>query len=195
MILAEPTNHIPLFNAAEISFQYVTGYTANFARVPPAKVAIDKEKQQATFTFPYTLPVGKAILHIQYSGILNNELRGFYLSKTAKRNYAVTQFESTDARRAFPCFDEPAFKATYDVSLIVDSADTAISNTSIKSDTPGPYDGKHTLKFFTTPRNLPLILSPFWSATSNAQQANQTAWPFASAPLQIKSPSPAMDLM
>jgi aminopeptidase N len=151
VILAEPTNHITL-NAAEISFQYVTGYTANFARVPPAKVAIDKEKQQATFTFPYTLPVGKAILHIQYSGILNNELRGFYLSKTAKRNYAVTQFESTDARRAFPCFDEPAFKATYDVSLIVDSADTAISNTSIKSDTPGPYDGKHTLKFFTTPK-------------------------------------------
>ncbi len=91
-------------------------------------------------------------MYIQYSGILNNELRGFYLSKTERRNYAVTQFESTDARRAFPCFDEPAFKATYDVSLTIDSADTAISNTPIESDTPGPADGKHTIKFATTPK-------------------------------------------
>ncbi len=93
--LSEPTDHITL-NAAEITFQNVMGYTPNFARVPPAKVAVDKEKQQATFTFPFTLPAGQAILYIQFSGILNNELRGFYLSKTARRNYAVTQFESTD---------------------------------------------------------------------------------------------------
>ena len=57
------------------------------------------------------------LIKIHYTGILNNELRGFYLSKTARRNYAVTQFEPTDARRAFPCFDEPAFKATFDISL------------------------------------------------------------------------------
>ena len=149
--LAEPTDHITL-NAAEITFQYVVGFSGSYARVPQAKVALDKEKQQATFTFPYTLPAGKATLQIQYSGILNNELRGFYLSKTARRNYAVTQFESTDARRAFPCFDEPAFKATYDVSLVVDSADTAISNSPIETDTPGPIAGKHTLKFSTTPK-------------------------------------------
>jgi len=149
--LTEPTDHITL-NAAEITFQNVIGYEGAFARVPPAKVAIDNEKQQATFTFPYTLSAGKATLYIQYSGILNNELRGFYLSKSDRRNYAVTQFESTDARRAFPCFDEPAFKATYDVSLAIDSADTAISNTPIESDTPGPADGKHTIKFATTPK-------------------------------------------
>jgi aminopeptidase N/puromycin-sensitive aminopeptidase len=149
--LAEPTDHITL-NAAEITFQYVVGFSGSYARVPQAKVALDKEKQQATFTFPYTLPAGKATLQIQYSGILNNELRGFYLSKTARRNYAVTQFESTDARRAFPCFDEPAFKAIYDISLAVDSADTAISNSPIETDTPGPIAGKHTLKFSTTPK-------------------------------------------
>ena len=111
-----------------------------------------QDKEQATFTFPEKLPAGKATLSIAYTGILNDELRGFYLSKTARRNYAVTQFESTDARRAFPCFDEPAFKATYDVSLVIDSGDTAISNGPIASDTPGPGDGKHTLKFFTTPK-------------------------------------------
>ena len=91
-------------------------------------------------------------MNIEYTGILNNELRGFYLSKTAKRNYAVTQFEATDARRAFPSFDEPAFKATFDITLVIDKDDTAISNTNIVSDTPGPMAGEHTVKFATTPK-------------------------------------------
>ena len=107
------------------------------------------------------MPAGKATLSISYTGILNNELRGFYLSKTALRRYAVTQFEPTDARRAFPSFDEPAFKATYDVSLVADTADTAISNGPIVSDTPGPGDGKHTIKFLTTPK-MSTYLVAFW---------------------------------
>ncbi|MGA2085157.1 MAG: M1 family metallopeptidase [Terracidiphilus sp.] len=147
--LAEPTDRITL-NAAEIAFQSVT-VTAN-GRQQTATVALDKDKEQAAFTFPEKLPAGKATLSIAYTGILNNELRGFYLSKTARRNYAVTQFEPTDARRAFPSFDEPAFKASYDVSLVVDSGDTAISNSLIEADTPGPAAGKHTLKFSTTPK-------------------------------------------
>ncbi len=147
--LAEPVDHITL-NAAEITFQSVS-VSAN-GKQQTAAFALDKDKQQATFTFPEKLPAGKATLSIAYTGILNNELRGFYLSKTARRNYAVTQFEATDARRAFPCFDEPAFKASYDVSLVVDAADTAISNSPIEADTPGPIAGKHTLKFFTTPK-------------------------------------------
>ena len=147
--LAEPTNAITL-NAVEIAFQNVT-VTVD-GKQQNAAIALDKDKQQATFTFPEKLPAGKATLDIRYTGILNNELRGFYLSKTARRNYAVTQFESTSARQAFPSFDEPAFKATYDVSLVVDSGDTAISNGAIISDKPGPAAGKHTLHFDTTPK-------------------------------------------
>ncbi len=151
MTLAEPTDHITL-NAAEITFQAVSIGYGSEGKTLKASVSLDKDKEQAAFTFPEKLPAGKARLSILYSGILNNELRGFYLSKTAKRNYAVTQFEATDARRAFPSFDEPAFKATYDVTLVVDNGDTAISNTPIESDTPGPATGKHTLKFATTPK-------------------------------------------
>src|SRR5262249_38051077 len=62
------------------------------------------------------------------------------------------QFEATDARRAFPSYDEPAYKARFDISAIVDQGDTAISNGKIISDTPGPRPGKHTIKFATTPK-------------------------------------------
>ena len=147
--LTQPTDHITL-NAAEIAFQSVTVSAAGHEQT--ATVSLDKDKEQATFTFPQQLPAGKATLTIAYTGILNNELRGFYLSKTARRNYAVTQFEPTDARRAFPCFDEPAFKATFDISLVVNAGDTAISNGPIVSDTPDPIPGKHTLRFLTTPK-------------------------------------------
>jgi aminopeptidase N len=153
--LDEPSNSITL-NAIEIAFQSVTVTAAGHEQT--ATVALDEQKQQATFTFPVKVPAGKATLALHFTGILNNELRGFYLSKTAKRNYAVTQFESTDARRAFPCFDEPAFKATYDVALTIDAADTAISNGSIVSDTPAGT-GKHTLKFATTPKMSTYLLA------------------------------------
>jgi aminopeptidase N/puromycin-sensitive aminopeptidase len=147
--LAEPTSSITL-NAHDLTFKSVRIESAG--KTQTATVSLDREKQQTTFTVPKTLAAGRATLTIEYAGILNGELRGFYLSKTAKRNYAVTQFESTDARRAFPSFDEPAFKATYDISLIVDKADTGISNGPIVSDTPGPGADKHTLKFLTTPK-------------------------------------------
>ena len=147
--LAEPTASITL-NAHDLTFQSVKIEAAG--KEQPATVSLNREKQQATFTVPSQLPAGNARIAVEYSGILNGELRGFYLSKTARRNYAVSQFESTDARRAFPSFDEPAFKATFDVSLVVDKNDTAISNGPIIKDTPGPGDDKHTLKFLTTPK-------------------------------------------
>ncbi|HEX4006721.1 MAG TPA: M1 family metallopeptidase [Acidobacteriaceae bacterium] len=145
----EPVEAITL-NAAEIQFGTVT--VAFGDRELEATVTTDEKMQQATLHFGRTIPAGPATLTILYDGILNNELRGFYLSKTEKRNYAVTQFESTDARRAFPSFDEPAFKATFDVTLVVDKGDTAISNTNIVSDTPGPESDQHTIHFAKTPK-------------------------------------------
>lgn len=147
--VSKPTATVTL-NAAELEFQEVTITAGGAAQ--KAAVSLDGEREQAALTVGKELPVGSAEIHIRFTGILNDKLRGFYLSKSERRNYAVTQFEATDARRAFPSFDEPAFKAVFRITLIVDKGDTAISNGKIISDTPGPEEGKHSLKFSPTPK-------------------------------------------
>jgi aminopeptidase N len=112
-------------------------------------ISFDDANQTVTFKLGETLPPGKAAIHARFAAKLNQKLRGLYLSRTPKRKYAVTQFEATDARRAFPSFDEPAFKATYDITLIVDAGDSAISNEAIVSDTPAG-NGKHAIRFART---------------------------------------------
>ena len=147
--VAAPTASITL-NAAEIDFQEAT--VTSGGKTQAAQVAADPKSEMATLTVADALAAGPASIHLRFTGTLNDKLRGFYLSKTKRRKYAATQFEATDARRAFPCFDEPAMKATFDITTIVDSGDTAISNGKIVSDTAGPAAGKHTLTFATTPK-------------------------------------------
>src|SRR5205823_5809765 len=86
--------------------------------------------------FPQALGPGDWSLHLRFRGTLNEKLAGFYRSTyrdAAGQEHALasTQFESTDARRAFPCWDEPAFKAVFSVSLTIDEGLTAISNSPI----------------------------------------------------------------
>ncbi len=98
-----------------------------------AKISYNTRNETATFTFKKIIPKGKVNLTIVFTGILNDKMRGFYRSqyyvKEKVYHMATTQFEATDARRAFPCFDEPAQKAVFHVSLIVPKGKTAISNT------------------------------------------------------------------
>jgi aminopeptidase N len=147
--LAEPTSQIVL-NAIELQFKSVTVGAGPTAQT--ATVTLDEAKQTATLTVPRPIASGSTEIHVRYSGILNHQLRGFYASEANSRKYAVTQFESTDARRAFPCFDEPAFKATFAVTLTVDRGDTAISNGRVVSDVPGPAITQHTMTFATSPK-------------------------------------------
>ena len=140
-----------VLHAVEIDFQDISISSAGSTR--PAKVTLDKANQTATLTVDKSIQPGPATLHMHYRGILNNELRGFYIGKDDQgRKYAATQLEDTDARRAFPCFDEPAFKATFDVTVIADKDMTVISNGKVVSDTPGPGSAKHTVHFSTSPK-------------------------------------------
>jgi aminopeptidase N len=147
--VTRPTSRVVL-NALDLRFDDVTIDAA--AASQEAGVSINPHDETATLTVAQPLPAGPAEIRIRYAGVFNGQLRGFYLSKTARRRYAVTQFESTDARRAFPCFDEPALKATFALTLVVDRRDTAISNGKVLSDVPGPRRTEHTLKFATSPK-------------------------------------------
>ena len=145
----ETTREVTL-NAAEITFESVT--ISSGGREQPAQVSLNARDEQATIHAGAPLAPGPAAIHIKYKGILNDELRGLYLSKANNRRYAVSQLEATDARRMFPSFDEPAMKATFSLTAIIDAGDHAISNGAVTSDTPGPSAGKHTIVFETTPK-------------------------------------------
>jgi puromycin-sensitive aminopeptidase len=122
-------------NAAELDLHRVSLKRAD-GRVVEGRAILDWQNERARLSFPEILPVGSAELLIEFSGILNDKLHGFYRStyKGADgqdKPLASTQFESTDARRAFPCWDEPALKAVFQVTLVVDEKLTAISNAQV----------------------------------------------------------------
>jgi len=105
--------------------------------------------------FGAPLPTGEATLRLAFQGTLNDHLAGFYRSKYVVdgqvRYLATTQFEATDARRAFPCWDEPALKATFDISLTVPSHLVAVSNMPVVQSTLHPSTGLRDVVFGRTP--------------------------------------------
>ncbi len=126
------------------------------------KITYDTKKETATFTFPKTIQKGKGKLKLIFRGILNNKMRGFYRSAYQHdgklKHLATTQFESTDARRAFPCFDEPAQKAIFDITLFIPSFATAISNT-IETSVTEHKSGYKIVKFAPTPKMSTYLLA------------------------------------
>ncbi len=145
--LSTPSAEIAL-NAVDIAFHEVT--VTSGGATQKATVTPEKEKEMVVLRVEKPLPAGPATVHITYTGILNDEMRGLYLGKDDHgRKYAASQFEATDARRAFPSFDEPDFKATFDITAVADKGQVAISNQKIVSDTEGPGN-KHTVRFART---------------------------------------------
>ena len=153
--IAEPLASITL-NAAELSIISARLVTASGEAVELDPV-LDAESERLTMTRrdgsgPFA--AGRARLDISFDGILNDQLHGFYRSTYtddagAAHTIATTQFESTDARRAFPCFDEPALKATFATTLIVDDSLLAVSNTA-ETGRESLEDGKVRVSFATT---------------------------------------------
>src|SRR5262249_46792172 len=149
----EPVRQIVL-NAAELEIQAVSATSADGTLIKGA-VTLDADNEQATLSFPELMTPGQRELQIKFSGILNDKLHGFYRSiyKDAdgrERPLASTQFESTDARRAFPCWDEPAVKAVYQVTLVIDEHLTAISNARTVREIVLPGTGKKEVVFADT---------------------------------------------
>ncbi|KAL2150396.1 hypothetical protein VTH82DRAFT_6959 [Thermothelomyces myriococcoides] len=127
--------------------------------------AEDTKSQRSTITFPQELPVSaKASLSIDFTGELNHDMAGFYRSQYKPAAPAAasvprddefhymlsTQFEACDARRAFPCFDEPNLKATFDFSIEIPEDQVALSNMPVKEET-SVGEGKKLVSFERTP--------------------------------------------
>ncbi|KAK8660807.1 hypothetical protein V6N13_051716 [Hibiscus sabdariffa] len=124
-----------VLNAAELSINSgsVSFSPRNSSKVfEPSKVDLVEEDEIMVLDFAETLPLGLGVLAIGFEGTLNDKMKGFYRSiyehNGEKKNMAVTQFEPADARRCFPCWDEPACKATFKITLDVPSELVALSN-------------------------------------------------------------------
>ena len=109
---------------------------------------------------PKPVPAGAAQLHIRYEGkISDKDTAGIFRGKDGSENYLFTQFESTDARRAFPCFDQPNFKTPWQLTLHVRKEHKAIANTPQVSEAP-ESNGMKMVKFAVT-KPLPSYLVAF----------------------------------
>ena len=190
---------------------------------PAAKVEYDTASEQVRLTFKTPVAPGDYVLHCHFKGVLNDKLRGFYRSKIhdgARESYiATTQMEAADARRMFPCFDEPSFKATYNISCDVDKSLEAISNEAVSAIT-SVNDKVKRVTFATTPRMssylVALIIGPFvstapvvvqgvpirvWSIGEKSNQLNfastvtSNLLPFYNQYFGIKYPNSKLDLI
>ena len=130
-------------NAVELSFTRVEAEGPDGTRLEGA-ASLDPATDRVHLRFPRALHPGEWTLRLGFCGTLNDQLHGFYRSsfKDAEGRthvMAATQFEAVDARRAFPCWDEPALKAVFGVTLVVPDGYTAISNSApIREEPAGP---------------------------------------------------------
>jgi aminopeptidase N len=115
---------------------------------------VDTRKEELCILLPEPV-TGNITVRIDYQGQINDKMAGFYRSgymRGKKQKYiAVTQFQESDARRAFPCMDHPAKKATFDIEMDVDEKLAAVSNSPVKSQTP-LNNGKKRVIFDRTPK-------------------------------------------
>lgn len=134
--VADPTDEVVL-HALDLEIDDAVVLVGDERRA--AAVELDSGAELAILALDDALPAGPAVLELSFRGVLNDQLVGFYRSTftgddgtgdEVEHTLAVTQFESTHARRAFPCFDEPAMKAVFGVTLVVPEDQFVVANTA-----------------------------------------------------------------
>ncbi|HEX2782128.1 MAG TPA: M1 family metallopeptidase [Ilumatobacteraceae bacterium] len=142
------TDHVEsiMLNADELNIDTV--------RVSGNQVEFHLEPDTERLIIDAPLDMGDAVIDIAFTGTLNDKLRGWYRStfndeQGNERVIATTQMQATDCRRAFPCFDEPDFKAVFDVSLVIEPDLFAVSN-GAEVHRAARADGKHVVTFKPT---------------------------------------------
>ena len=152
--ILEPTSSV-VMNSAEIEIHSARLTLPDGSVLSPIETDLSEEDETVTVRFAEDLPPGPARLDLDFTGQLNDKLRGFYRShytdqKGEQRHLATTQFEATDARRAFPCWDEPGLKARFRVTLLIPSELLAVSNMPVAEDSQ-ESGGLRRVTFAETP--------------------------------------------
>ena len=148
-----------------------------------ATATMDDSAERCRLALASPAARGRWRLRLAFRGTLNDKLRGFYRSvykdpSGVSRTMAATQFEATDARRAFPCWDEPSFKALFAVTLAIDPALTAVSNTAIVSETS--ENGRKVVRFADT-----IVMSTYLVAFVVGELEATDAIPVGRTPLRV----------
>ncbi len=137
-------------------------WQAGKQEIKAKKISYQKKSETAQILFPKKI-TGKGILHLEFSGIILDGLQGFYRSKylhnNQEKHLATTQLEATDARRFFPCFDEPSHKAIFEVEAIVPKKLQVISNTIEEEVLPHHDTGLKIVRFQPTPQMSTYLLA------------------------------------
>uniref|UniRef100_A0A0N5CHZ9 Aminopeptidase n=1 Tax=Strongyloides papillosus TaxID=174720 RepID=A0A0N5CHZ9_STREA len=151
--VSERTNFLKL-HSNELDIHAISVKLSNGNTIENIDHTYDNTLEMIKVNFPEYIEPQEIKLHITFTGTHNDKMTGFYRStyktSTSKENYMVsTQFESTYARKSFPCFDEPIYRAIFDISLQVDSSLTALSNMEVVS-TKDMGDGTKLVEFAPT---------------------------------------------
>ncbi len=117
---------------------------------PATRISYDEDSQTAVIEFASPIEPGEHALDLEWHGEIREALRGLYRSVRGEERYAATQFEAADARRAFPCFDEPEFKARFAIELVHPAGLMAVGNMPIASQEQ-VGDGRVRTAFEETP--------------------------------------------
>jgi len=150
---------------------------------PAVDVSYDEESQTACLEFSSEVAPGGHVLDLEWNGEILAKLRGLYRSVRGEERYAATQFEAADARRAFPCFDEPAFKAHFAVELVHPSGLMAVANMPIASSEN--VGGGRTQ---TTFRETPVISSYLVAFTVGPYEATPVTTTKTGVPTRVVLP-------
>jgi puromycin-sensitive aminopeptidase len=147
----EATSTVVL-NAVDLDFE--TAAIKEDGVLQDGRVALDAPHERAAILFDPPIGIGKHVLSLEFKGVLSDKLVGFYKSSYSDEDgtsheIATTHFETTDARRAFPCFDEPSFKATFDITLVAPAGLNAYSNSLVVNDVT-LADGRREVTFART---------------------------------------------
>ena len=141
-----------VLNALELE---ITEASLDGKMLPTSAIKIDKENELLTLALPSELTPGDHTLALGFSGKINQQGQGLFYARyqeqgSGKRKIMLgTQFEATDARRFFPCWDEPVFRARFQLSAVVPENWLAVSNMPIESEKK--IGGGKEVRFAATP--------------------------------------------